>query len=316
MLKILKDNKGFTLVEMVMAFAVLTIFMAAIATTLAPISKQYTKMQQINHVQNIQDGILEQVRSYLMQADMESDGGYIKLRSVDSSHVPNTVKIGMDDSGNLTSGTDFHDHTGSVLEFKINGFCAMMDTRGYKGYKSKNPNASDVVRCTDYFNYSSGYLSIRYFLQATDKTFYDKIVKSDVGSIVYSNENDADKFTSDEYESLLASGTVGSADYKASQMGDDLADWTAYGAYQCFDKNFYMGYRTKVTFTIPSEAIHRDSETNEVYVSYILATCRVSDESLTDSSKYSADTLPIYFKEPMRYENSRTSLKYDPVTTS
>jgi hypothetical protein len=248
-----------------------------------------------------------------MQADMEDDGGYIKLRSVDSSSVPKSVQIGA--LNNPPADEVFHDHTGSVLEFKINGFCANLDTRGYRGYKSKNPSASDMVKLTDYFNYGSGYLSIRYFLQASDKTYYDKVVKESGKVVTLINEDDANKFDlakNAEYKYLTENvGNPGDENYRVNQLGDDLAYWTAYGAYKCFDENFYMGYKTKVIFTIPSEAIHRDAESGKVYISYVLATCRISDKSLSDASEYSSDTLPIYFKEPMRYENSKTSLKYD-----
>jgi prepilin-type N-terminal cleavage/methylation domain-containing protein len=295
-MRYLKDNKGFTLVEMIVSFALLTIFMAAIAATLAPVSKQYTKMQKINHMQNIEDGVLEQVRSYLVSADSEADGGYIKLRSVkevSGVNVPATVGIGP--SPDSVTGK-FYDHTGSVIEFKKNGFAAVLDTRGYKGYKCKNPNSTDVIRFTDYFVYDPGYLSIRYFLQAADKTYYDRVEKGSV-SVVIQNESDTNKFTEDNYTS------------NSSDMGDTGAYWTAYGAYECFDKQYYMGYQIKVTYTIPQEAIKKEGD--NVYISYLLATCRISDTSLSDASQYAEDTLPIYFKEPMRYENGKTSPKYD-----
>ncbi len=300
-MKFYKDNKGYTLVEMIVSFALLTIFMASIAATLAPVSKQYTKMQKINHMQNIEDGVLEQVRAYLVSADSEADGGYLKLRSVEpvtvggvTENVPATVKIGTD---HPTPGDMFYDHTGSVIEFKKNGFVAVLDTRGYKGYKCKNPNSTDVIKFTDYFVYKPGYLSIRYFLQASDKTYYDKVEKGSV-SVVMANDSDTDMFIRDNY--------VDNSD----DMGDDGAFWTSYGAYQCFDKQYYMGYQIKVTYTIPQEAIK--AVDGKVYVSYLLATCRISDSSLTDASQYAEDTLPVYFKEPMVYNKDKTSLKYDP----
>jgi prepilin-type N-terminal cleavage/methylation domain-containing protein len=293
MMRYLKDNKGFTLVEMIVSFALLTIFMAAIAATLAPVSKQYTKMQKINHMQNIEDGILEQVRAYLVSADSEEDGGYIKLRSVDKdTHIPATVKLGPPDA---VTGK-FYDHTGSVLEFKKNGFAAVLDTRGYEGYKCKNPNSTDVIKFTDYYVYKPGYLSIRYFLPGSGKTYYDRVEKGSV-AIVMQNENESEKFNEDNYTN------------NSDNMGDTTAYWSAYGAYECFDKQFYMGYQIKVTYTIPQEAIKKVGD--NVYVSYVLATVKISDKSLTDASEYATDTLPIYFKEPMRYENENTSLKYD-----
>jgi hypothetical protein len=90
---------------------------------------------------------------------------------------------------------------------------------------------------------------------------------------------------------------------------DGTNRYIAYGAYQCFNKNFYMGYKTKVTYVIPEEALVVKGD--DVYVNYILATCRISDKSLAVSdNQYASDTIPIYFKNPLKYEAGVTSMRY------
>jgi type II secretory pathway pseudopilin PulG len=289
------NKKGYTLVEMIVSFALLTMFMASIAATLAPVTKQYQKIQKVNHLQNIEDGILESVKSYIQQADDTNEdgtGGYIKLRAVESSTgIPKTVPVHPD----ATTGA-FKDYRGSVLEFQINGFSTVMDTRGYYGYKSKDANDSGAT-LSNYFAYEPGYLSIRYFMQKSSDHLYRD---TDMGV----GEPDPTSSLYSEFSDLQSE-----MDGSQKKYNDGVNRYIAFGAYQCFNKNFYMGYRTKVTYVIPEEAF--TVKDGDVYVNYILVTCRVSDKSLTvDDKQYSSDTIPIYFKNPLKYETGVTSMRY------
>jgi type II secretory pathway pseudopilin PulG len=291
-MKFLKNKKGYTLVEMIVSFALLTLFMASIASTLAPVTKQYQKIQKVNHLQNIEDGILESVKSYIQQADATNEdgtGGYIKLRAVESSTgIPKTVPIHTD---------SIKDYRGSVLEFQINGFTAVMDTRGYHGYKSKD--ASDLgATFTNSFSYDPGYLSIRYFMQKSSDHLY-RDIDTGLGDV------DATSSLAENFDALQAL-----TDGTQNTYNNGTNSYIAYGAYQCFNKNFYMGYKTKVTYVIPEEALVVKGD--DVYVNYILATCRISDKSLSvDDKEYANDTIPIYFKNPLKYETGITSMRYN-----
>lgn len=274
----LNNKKGFTLVEMIVTFALLTLFMASIAATLAPISKQYSNIQKINHIQNIQDGILESCKAYIQQASSDAeDDGYLKLRE---------VRNGMAKSVNITTVNNRYPYKGSVIEFKSHNLYTTLDTRGYKGYKVKNSGKTDFNVLSDFYDYPSGYLSVRYYAPYNGTYYKDEV----------------------EVDTARPESGVDTSDANAGS-DDGLRYYTCYGAYQCFDANYYMGYKSKVVFSLPKEALFKKD--GKVYANYVIATVRLSDVSLGDATEYYEDSMPIYFKNPLPYGYASTSLKYD-----
>ena len=59
------DRQGYTLVELIVTFALLAIFMTAVVACLPKITKIYTNLQAINHQKTICNTVSNQIRNEL-----------------------------------------------------------------------------------------------------------------------------------------------------------------------------------------------------------------------------------------------------------
>lgn len=68
--RILKDNRGLTLVEMLVSFAILSIMMVAVFQFMSMMTKQYQNSNNEITVQNEVQTLMQQLENYIIDADM------------------------------------------------------------------------------------------------------------------------------------------------------------------------------------------------------------------------------------------------------
>lgn len=103
---ILKDNRGLTLVEMLISFAILSMMMVAVFAFMANMTKQYQNSNNEVTVQNEVQTLMQQLENYIIDANMgvEVDGNDLYVMSEDEFCV-----ISYDDECLYYSGYDSSD---------------------------------------------------------------------------------------------------------------------------------------------------------------------------------------------------------------
>lgn len=83
----LKSRKGATLVELLVTFGLLTIFIAAAVAVIGPATEIFLKVKYLSYAQNISDMVMEKVSGEIASAseDVHVDGGLISFRDSKSS---------------------------------------------------------------------------------------------------------------------------------------------------------------------------------------------------------------------------------------
>lgn len=89
MKRMIRNRSGTTLVELVVCFALLAVFLTVTAAAAVPAMRMYIRNQQINQAQSVADALLQKIRAELqrMQGTDNESGtdNYIKLRSGDGT---------------------------------------------------------------------------------------------------------------------------------------------------------------------------------------------------------------------------------------
>lgn len=251
------DRQGFTLVELIVTFALLAIFMTAVVACLPNITKIYTNLQAINHQKTICNTVSNQIRNELQSAlgvegvddalgaNKSKEIAYIAL--IDDSGNPITLTTGgaVSTGGALSTGGAIQPDTvsGRTIEFVLrDGIIAQLDTKGFTGYTMrKNKKMLHRTRTI-----SPGALLTRYYeLDDSD----NKLMGIQYNSTDYSVASDA---------GIVNEGPVTIA---------CAIDYPYAG-------QFYEGYDLETTFTIKKDAFYSygDGTTaspKRTYVSYI-----------------------------------------------
>ena len=268
------DRQGFTLVELIVTFALLAIFMTAVVACLPNITKIYTNLQAINHQKTICNTVSNQIRNELQSAlgvegvddalgaNKSKEIAYIAL--IDDSGNPITLTTGgaVSTGGALSTGGAIQPDTvsGRTIEFVLrDGIIAQLDTKGFTGYTMrKNKKMLHRTRTI-----SPGALLTRYYeLDDSD----NKLMGIQYNSTDYSVASDA---------GIVNEGPVTIA---------CAIDYPYAG-------QFYEGYDLETTFTIKKDAFYSygDGTTaspKRTYVSYINYTLSLLKGGQT---KYSQD---------------------------
>lgn len=74
MMRVLKNKRGTTLVELVVCMVLLSLFTLAAVTLIQPSAQAYMQVQQQTRAQNLADALIETIRGELLNAN-----GYIRF---------------------------------------------------------------------------------------------------------------------------------------------------------------------------------------------------------------------------------------------
>lgn len=153
MMRVLKNKRGTTLVELVVCMVLLSLFTLAAVTLIQPSAQAYMQVQQQTRAQNLADALIETIRGELLNAN-----GYIRFAD------------GATDITNLD--TVFEGKTGvsngTALEFNVNSnYIELID-------KDKVPALTKAdgtqLLSLDAANELDGYLHMRFYQQAEVKS--------------------------------------------------------------------------------------------------------------------------------------------------
>ena len=153
MMRVLKNKRGTTLVELVVCMVLLSLFTLAAVTLIQPSAQAYMQVQQQTSAQNLADALIETIRGELLNAN-----GYIRFAD------------GATDITNLD--TVFEGKTGvsngTALEFNVNSnYIELID-------KDKVPALTKAdgtqLLSLDAANELDGYLHMRFYQQEEVKS--------------------------------------------------------------------------------------------------------------------------------------------------
>jgi type II secretory pathway pseudopilin PulG len=154
----IKKNNGSTLVELIVCFALLAIFLVSASLSLSGTTKTYYQERKTMSAYTVADMVLSEIQNDIQTMEKESDSGYsegyVKLRNYDeASQRYKTVPIG---NGTVPI-------TGKEIEFvesNENGTmrCVQIDTRRFD-------NTLQVLS-------DSGYLTVRYYTMNSKTNYY------------------------------------------------------------------------------------------------------------------------------------------------
>lgn len=248
-------NKGYTLVELIVTFALLAIFMTAVVACLPNITKIYTNLQAINHQKTICNTVSNQIRNEL-QSTLGVEGtddalgvkigngiGYIALIDASGQQIMIPTGGAVSTGGAILPDADL---TGDTIEFVFrDGIIAQLDAKGFNGYTMRKKKLQ--VDYHDAKAISSGALLTRYY--QTDGDYNKKLTVID--------------YKSGEYAVATEVGIV----------TEGLKN-VAYAIEYPYAKPFYEGYELKTKFTIKKDAFYTygDGTTESparTYVNYI-----------------------------------------------
>lgn len=267
------DRQGYTLVELIVTFALLAIFMTAVVACLPKITKIYTNLQAINHQKTICNTVSNQIRNEL-QSTLGVEGtddalgvkvgngiGYIALIDASGQQIMIPTGGAVATGGAILPDTDL---TGETIEFVFrDGIIAQLDTKGFNGYTMRKNKLQ--VDYHDANAISSGALLTRYYQ------------------------------TDGDYNKKLTAINYNSTDYAVSSEAGIVADGpknVAFAIDYPYASPFYEGYELKTKFTIKKDAFYSygDGTTASparTYVNYINYTLSLwKDGHMTYSQDY------------------------------
>lgn len=249
-------QRGYTLVELLVTFALFAIFMTAVAMCLPGITKIYMQLQQINHEKTICNTVSNEIQTRLQGIlGVEADGdplgvkngnglGYLALLDERGAQRPLTHEPAATSGSAVLPAADI---SGSGIEFAyMNGIAAQMDTNGFDGYTMRKNKLQ-----MDYHGahaVSPGALVTRYYEADIEKNTRTATIDYQAAAGNYS----------------VASGV---------SVSDGIQN-VAYAIRYPYVPSFYEGFELQTTFTIKKDACYTaGSGTTEsparVYVNYV-----------------------------------------------
>ena len=267
-------QRGYTLVELLVTFALFAIFMTAVAMCLPGITKIYMQLQQINHEKTICNTVSNEIQTQLQGIlGVEADGdplgvkngnglGYLALLDERGAQIPLTHEPAATSGSAVLPAADI---SGSGIEFAyMNGIAAQMDTNGFDGYTLRKNKLQ-----MDYHGahaVSPGALVTRYYEADIEKNTRTATIDYQAAAGNYS----------------VASGV---------SVSDGIQN-VAYAIRYPYVPSFYEGFELQTTFTIKKDACYTaGSGTMEspsrVYVNYVNYTLSLfKDDQLCYSQDY------------------------------
>ena len=162
MMRVLKNKRGTTLVELVVCMVLLSLFTLAAVTLIQPSAQAYMQVQQQTRAQNLADALIETIRGELLNAN-----GYIRFAD-GATDITNLDTVFKGKTG-VSSGT--------ALEFSVYpNHIELID-------KDKVPALTKAdgtqLLSLDAANELDGYLHMRFYLQEKDTYKPQHEVKSE-----------------------------------------------------------------------------------------------------------------------------------------
>ena len=153
MMRVLKNKKGTTLVELVVCMVLLSLFTLAAVTLIQPSAQAYMQVQQQTRAQNLADALIETIRGELLNAN-----GYIRFAD-GAKNGEDINKVFLPKTG-VSSG--------SALEFNVNSnYIELID-------KDKVPALTKAdgtqLLSEETANELDGYLHMRFYQQEEVKS--------------------------------------------------------------------------------------------------------------------------------------------------
>lgn len=153
MMRVLKNKRGTTLVELVVCMVLLSLFTLAAVTLIQPSAQAYMQVQQQTRAQNLADALIETIRGELLNAN-----GYIRFAD-GAKNDEDINKVFLPKTG-VSSGT--------ALEFNVNSnYIELID-------KDKVPALTKAdgtpLLSPDAANELDGYLHMRFYQQEEVKS--------------------------------------------------------------------------------------------------------------------------------------------------
>ncbi len=261
-------QKGYTLVELLVTFALLAIFVTAVVMCLPGITKIYMQLQQINHEKTICNTVSNEIRNALEGiAGVEGDGdplgvktgngiGYLMLLDEDGRQI----SITSDADSTQAVHTD-QNVTGAGIEFAyMDGIVAQMDTKGFTGYTMRKTKLQAA------YQISPGAIITRYYAADSEKNERTTTIT----------------YNSAENKYSVASGV-------AITDGEHNV---AYAIQYPYVEQFYEGFELRTNFTIKKDAFYTAGSGTEdspqrTYVNYVNYTLSLyKDGDLRYSQEY------------------------------
>lgn len=153
MMRVLKNKRGTTLVELVVCMVLLSLFTLAAVTLIQPSAQAYMQVQQQTRAQNLADALIETIRGELLNAN-----GYIRFAD-GATDIKELDKVFKEKAG-VSSG--------SALEFSVyRNYIELID-------KDKVPALTKAdgtqLLSLDAANELDGYLHMRFYQQEEVKS--------------------------------------------------------------------------------------------------------------------------------------------------
>lgn len=153
MMRVLKNKRGTTLVELVVCMVLLSLFTLAAVTLIQPSAQAYMQVQQQTRAQNLADALIETIRGELLNAN-----GYIRFAD-GAKNGEDINKVFLPKTG-VSNGT--------ALEFNVNSnYIELID-------KDKVPALTKAdgtqLLSLDAANELDGYLHMRFYQQEEVKS--------------------------------------------------------------------------------------------------------------------------------------------------
>lgn len=134
MMRVLKNKRGTTLVELVVCMVLLSLFTLAAVTLIQPSAQAYMQVQQQTRAQNLADALIETIRGELLNAN-----GYIRF--ADGATDSNLDKV-FDPKTGVSSGT--------ALEFNVtSNYIELIDKDKVPVLTKGGRNAAAEPRCCE-----------------------------------------------------------------------------------------------------------------------------------------------------------------------
>ncbi len=279
-MKKIKSKKGYTLVELVVCFALLGIFFVAAGTALTSSTKIYFDTRKTEASFTVADGVLSEIQDDLrtMQGTTDNTDGYIKLRYTDESGKRATRSL----NGNAEISGDGIEFVASSDD--ESAYAEQIDSLGFTGYLIKNHIVTNPNACA----LPVHYLTVRYYAKDSKET--------DTASSFYG-----------KYVDVVASGSAIEKD-KTAVQGETLVSALNNGgieaivardAEQRLDKNFYQGFNVSVRFSVDPVTKTDSSGKTVYYIPYVKAevTVKYGTSDRYTKTKYIAMQNPVIYNQ-------------------
>lgn len=263
-------QKGYTLVELLVTFALFAIFMTAVVMCLPSITKIYMQLQQINHEKTICNTVSNEIKSELQATlGVEGDGdplgtatgnglGYLALLDESGAVITLPSQSEAVSGAVVLPGSDI---SGTGIEYAyLDGIVAQMDTTGFDGYTMRKNKLQAQ------YHIPSGAAVVRY---------YDADLKANTRTDTIDYQTAAGIYS-------VASGVTVS----------DGTQKVVHAVKYPYVEGFYEGFDLKTDFTIKKDAFYTAGEgttesPSRIYVNYVNFTLSLfKDDQLCYSQDY------------------------------